>query len=283
LQNGKDVDASIAKDSVAASVNPAVTKTDKIDSEKNTGKTDSTKIITKNKPAGKKKKLEWGFNMDVGVSNIAQRLTGLLSETPSSGTAYFSAPQTNNSTATGSGFNLSGVKPGLAFSTGIFISKPFGKHLHISAGLQYSYSSTHIGVGQKIDSNKAAVQYRTGNSGHYTNQFHFIEVPVMIEKQLGRLPRFSINGGIAFSILAGSNALQYNAQKNIYDIDNSRINKTQWSLLAGFHYRLLQKKLKLEIGPQLGYDFSNIFKKELYGSRHLFFAGISTKIFFGKN
>jgi hypothetical protein len=84
-------------------------------------------------------------------------------------------------------------------------------------------------------------------------------------------------------VLAASNALLYSASKNTYFKDNSYINKTQLGLQAGFSYRLLQKSVRVEAGPQLRYGLSNIFKKELYGSAHLFMAGINARIFFHRN
>jgi Outer membrane protein beta-barrel domain len=268
------------KDTAAANNNLAATKDENKDSAINTKKQDSAAIAAKNKVAGKKKKIEWGINVNAGVSNISQSFSRLLSNTPAFDLNYLSSPTagTNNSSPAGS----SGVKPGFGFAAGIFISKSLGKNVSLLAGLNYNYLSTSLTTGGKIDTGVSVGQYRPGSTATYTNRFHFIEVPVMIEKQLGSLSRFSIEAGVAFSLLAGSNALQYDGQKNIYYVDNSYINKAQWSLQAGFNYRLLQKKIKLEIGPQFNYGINKFFKKELYGSRHLFFAGVSTRIFLGK-
>lgn len=248
--------------------------------------TDHANGTAKNKSPGKQNKMEWGINAGAGVSKIFNGFSGLLSAVPSYDPSSFAGLQSNSNSVGTPGFNnknASDVKPGFAFTTGVFINKKIGRNLKLSAAFNYNYYSTVLRTGdKKTDTSSAQLQYNTGNSRTYTNRFHFISVPVTIEKQLGSLSRFSVNGGMAFSVLAGSNALQYDGQKNSYYIDNSRINKTQWSLLAGFHYRLLQKRFKLETGPQVNYYLSNIFKKELYGSRHLFFAGISTKIFFGK-
>ena len=269
---------------------PVIAKAAIKDSLKSVSKTDSTGAVTKSKPAGKtKKKIEWGISLDGGVSKISQGLSGLFSVTRSYDMAAFSSipgNSTSNVNGSSNNNNLTGpsdVRPGFAYAAGIFISKPLGMNTRILAGLNYNYNSTNIEIGAKIDSNTGTIQYHTGHSGNYTNHFHFIEVPVMIEKQLGRASRFSVNGGIAFSLLAGSNALQYNVQKDIYNTDNGSINKTQLGLLAGFNYRVLQKTVQLEIGPQFNYNLINTFKKELYGSRHMLFAGISTKIYFRKN
>jgi Outer membrane protein beta-barrel domain len=222
-------------------------------------------------------KMEWGISVQAGVSGILNEMLGVSSALPSS---YNSNPAGNfNNLATGP----SAVKPGAAFAAGIIAHKTLGKNYRLLTALHYSYVSTRMETGTKIDSNGAAVQYHTGNAAVYTNRFYFIELPVTIQKQLGMASHFSVDAGIAVSLLSRSNALQYDQLKDIYYIDNSRINKLQLGVLAGLNYRLLQKSFSVETGPQFNYCLTNIFEKQLYGSRHLFFAGISTKIFFRKN
>jgi hypothetical protein len=280
LQDNKLADEPVVNDSATADNKPYIAKADVKDRVNNKRKPDSTKALTKTKSVVKKRKIEWGINFDAGVSKIFNGFSGLLSSVPSYDPRSYTASQLNNSPTAGTVMYASDVKTGFAFAAGILVSKDVRKNLKLMTGLNYNYFSTGLQTGSKIDSNKSAVQYRTGNSTKYVNQFHFIEVPLIAEKQFGSASHFSVDAGLAFSILTGSNTLQYDGQRNIYYVDNSRINKTQWSLLGGFNYKVSQKKLKVEIGPQINYNLSNIFQKQLYGSRHLFFAGIGTKIFF---
>lgn len=246
-----------------------------------------------NKPAAKKKKnIQWGISAGIGGSNISQKIAGAVSDVFSSSTAYTLAADRNNFQSTPgnvsngnfSPFNRAGtLKPGLSWSLNVFAGRSLGSRFKLMVGLGYSYYSMGLETGSKIDSNKALVQFSNGNTVSYTNRFHFIELPVTVQKQLGKTSRFSVNGGLAVSLLAASNALQYNAAKNIYFKDNSNINKLQLGLQAGFNYRLSQKALLVETGPQLSFGLSNIFKKETYGSMHLFFAGISTRVYFNRN
>lgn len=249
----------------------------------NNGLADSIRPLTK--PAATKNnlslkqanKMEWGISAHAGVSGILNEMLGVSSALPSS----------YNSNPGGSLNNLragpSAAKPGAAFAAGIIVRKTLGKNYWLLTGLHYSYVSTRMETGAKIDSNGAAVQYHSGNAAVYTNRFYFIELPVTIQKQLGMASHFSVDAGMAVALLSGSNALQYDQQKDVYYIDNSHINKLQLGVLAGINYRLLQKSFGVEAGPQFNYSLTNIFEKQLYGSRHLFFAGISTKIFFRKN
>lgn len=250
----------------------------------------------KKKPAVQKKKtIQWGISAGAGGSNISQgfsrSLAGAFSGSSVFDAALYRNSSQNNSTpgTVNGGTNMNSstrpaqLTPGLAWSLGIFISQPLGKGFSLKTGLGYHYYSMGLQVGNQVDSNKAMLEFRNGNTVSYTNRFHFIELPVSVEKQLGKKSRFSLNTGITVSVLAGSNALQYNASSNSYFKDNNYINKVQAGMQAGFNYRLFQKSVLVEIGPQLSYGLSNIFRKELYGSTHLFTAGIHARIFFNRN
>ncbi len=253
-------------------------------------KADSAATVAVSKrTAGKKKNIDWGFSLDAGASNISKGFSKLLTGTRVADAFSVPSSQTNNGAVFNGGTTVltepSVIKAGFAFAAGVFISKAIGNKYSLSAGIRYSYSSTHVAVGAKTDTliGNRTLDYHSGNAANYTNHFHFIELPVTIEKRLGnKNSRFSAAAGAAFSLLAGSNALQYDAGSNSYYKDNSRINTAQLLFLAGLHYRLLQKNMQLEIGPQFNYGISNLFNKDLYGSRHLFFAGIGTKISFSK-
>lgn len=245
--------------------------------------TDSNTVAKEKSASKKQQKILWGVTAAVGMSNIGQGFSGLFSGTRSYDPLAFTSTQNSSPGTVAGGFNNSSrpsaVKPGLTFSAAAFFSKPLGKNFSMAAGIGYSFYSTGIVTGAKIDT-VTSLQYRTGSTFSYTNRFHFIEVPLSFEKQLGKRSRFSLNAGLVFSMLVSSNALQYDMQKSIYYTDNSAINKAQLALLAGFRYRLFQKAFVMDAGPQIDYGLSSIFKKELYGSRHLFAAGISTRFFF---
>jgi|GEM_PF-904004 len=261
------------------------------DSIRNKNNNDSAKAIAANKPAGKtKKKIVWGISVNGGMSNISKGFSGLFSAN-----SAYASPSNSPNSSTGSGSSTvtvgpSGIKPGLYYAAGVFISKPVGNNVSVQAGLNYAYYSNHIEVGNKINSssnsNSSSVafdQYSTGSAVTYTNRFHFIELPVIVKKQLDKAAHFNIYAGMSFSLLAGTNVLLYDAQSNVYMANKSQVNKMQMGVLAGFSYRLFGRNAHpVEIGPQLNYDFSNIFKKELYGNRHLFAAGINAKVFFHK-
>jgi len=109
---------------------------------------------------------------------------------------------------------------------------------------------------------------------NYTNQYHFVEIPLGIEKQLGRKSRFSVNAGISFAWLVAIHALQYDPQTRIYFKENSYFNRAQWNVLGGIQYRLLKKeKYTLKIGPQFQYGLSGLLNRKSSYTEHAFFGG----------
>ena len=283
--NSQDNEAALP-DSAKTSI-PLVVKSSAKSIAQNKNNSDSAKAIASNKKTtATTKKITWGINLGGGISNISKGFSGLFSANPTyANVANFQ----NSSPATGGSLaGPSRIKPGLFYAAGMFVRKPVGKNFSILAGLNYVYNSNHIEVGSKINSSSSISngatpdQYSTGSASTYTNHFHFIELPVIAEKQLGKTARLNLYGGMSFSLLAATNVLVYDAQKNVYETNKSQVNKMQIGLLAGFGYRLFSNTHPVEIGPQINYDISSIFKKELYGGRHLFAAGISAKVFFHK-
>ncbi|MEO6315345.1 MAG: porin family protein [Chitinophagaceae bacterium] len=247
-------------------------------------------IAEKKKPAARKKKIEWGISVQAGSSNFSGGFSGVYSSAASyldsrviySNSSAAPGNNLNNGSSNPGGATPSVVRPGFSFAAGAFVVKKIGKQANLLAGLHYHYYSTRINVGAKVNTNISSLEYRTGDAGTYTNRFHFIEIPVTIAQQLGKASRFSINAGVAASLLAGSQAVVYNAQNNSYQQGKTYINKVQVGLLAGIDYKFFPKSVPVLVGPQINYGISNIFTKDLYGSRHLFFAGIGAKIFFSK-
>ena len=269
-------------DTVAAKA--LTVKKTETDSSGKVNKVDSSKAIAKTKTTNKtKKKIEWGINVHAGSSSVSDGFSSLFSSTPTYDASAFlsnqpSAPGNNVNAGATAASKPSDTKAGFSYGAGLFISKTLNKKLNLLAGVNYAYYSNRINVGAKSDS-LGFVLYQTGNFSSYTNRFHFIEIPVAIQFH-GK--RFALNTGLSFSMLAGSNTLLYKAQGNYYYKDNSLVNKMQLGVLAGFSYRLFPATMPVEIGPQINYNLTNIFNKDLYGSRHLFFGGINAKVFLHK-
>jgi hypothetical protein len=249
-----------------------------------------------------KKKMEWVFTANSGISGIASGLGSL----PQSTAAYdryggSNALQSSPITGTGTGAvanpvssSPSNIKPGLSLGLGASLRRHIGPRVSLEAGVLYSYYSTSVLVGKKTDSGFAstgasaayanyAYNSSTVSNTNYINRYHFIEIPLRIQQELGMRSPLSLQAGISIGRLLASNALQYDAAKNLYYKDNGVFNKTQLTFSAGMDIRLFRNRpVSLELGPRLQYGMTNLFKNSYYGSRHLLFAGLETRILLRK-
>ena len=183
---------------------------------------------------------------------------------------------------------LPSEKQSFAYFAGLQLQKPLNKTTSVFTGFRYAYSGIKITRGNPVNlpltvyvSNFYAASisnyYSAAPSGrsNYTSHYHFLEIPLGIEKQLGQKSRFSVNAGLSVTRLLGTNALQFDPQSGVYYKDDSHFNKTQWNILAGIQYNLVSKeKYSLRIGPQVQYGLTSLLNKKSPYSEHLFFGGI---------
>ena len=247
--------------------------------------TASEQMDLQKQPNKKNTKLQFGAIVQIGFSGIA---SGLFNGFGQKSLADF---VNSNSLQSGSGSaaNLppSNIKRGFSYSLGFSTRKEISSRSAISSGLQYQYYSTRIKVGTKTrDSansfSRNAISYRNDNqSQHYTNQFHFITLPLYYEYQLFKKLPLHLGGGLHLSQLISSNALHYNSTANIYYRDNSLLNKTQAGLFTRLTYKLWkQKKFSLDLGPQFNYSLTPLQKNSNAKKQHLFFMGLNTQVSF---
>ncbi|HEY4151462.1 MAG TPA: outer membrane beta-barrel protein [Chitinophagaceae bacterium] len=256
-------------------------------------KADSAEAVKK--PAQHEKKMEWVLTAHTGGAGISSGFS-LPRTSPAAYDNAFTGSSLSNITYPGTTQAAvrppSGIKPGLAFTASLSARRFLGGGFSLEAGVQYSYYSTSLQAGTIVDSSATVRQgaqrvssyYKnSGVENKYSNQYHFIEVPLRAQLQLGHRSPFSFNTGLSIGRFIGSNALQYDAPDNIYYKDNTLFNKTQLNMSAGFDIRFLQNKpLSFEAGPRLQYGVTRLFKQEIYGDRHLLFAGLEMRMFFGK-
>lgn len=242
-----------------------------------------------------KKKMEWVVTLNGGNSGISSGFSPVVKTTPAYDQSFnsLSAGIPGGGVVTGGGQYAalsprpSDIKPGLSAGLGLSLRRYMNKTLSLEAGIAYNYYSTSMLVGMQDTATAGAFSNYSFASVNrnidYTNRYHFIEIPLRLQKQLGERSPFSLQTGLSIGRLLGSNALQYDAHRNIYYKDNGAFNKTQLSFSAGMDIRLLRgRPVSFEIGPRLQYGMTNFFKKEWYGSRHLLFAGLEARIFLQK-
>ena len=240
---------------------------------------DTLKIVArKKKDSRKKNKMKWGITAGPGLSSVSEKFIQKGYLYPSNA----SAPIVPNYPV------LPSEKTSFAYFAGLQLQKPLNKTTSVFTGIRYAYSGIKITRGNPVNlpltvylSNYYAANissyYSAVPSGksNYTSHYHFLEIPLGIEKQLGQKSRFSVNAGLSVTRLLATNALQFDPQSGVYYKDDSHFNKTQWNILAGIQYNLVSKeKYSLRIGPQVQYGLTSLLNKKSPYSEHLFFGGI---------
>jgi hypothetical protein len=259
--------------------------------------------IAKVQPEKKKKssKWQWGIQAEAGYSGVTDDgLFSLEKEAPVADLA--AAPQFG-----GSAINYapqfprpvtkpSSITMGPAFSVGGFVQRTLSKRLSLSAGLQYSYLSSRMVVGSKVNSNRTVNRapstsqlvssYYNGNySQEYTNKYHFIELPITLHTRLNKGKRLPLiwDAGFSVSKLLTTTALHYDGLGGVYYEDNALFNKLQWAVSTGFNFGLFpQSKHPVMIGPMIRYNVSDLLKKDYAIGQYLWSAGLRASVLIKK-
>ncbi len=237
--------------------------------------TDTITTVATTKEKKRIQKCSYGIHAAVGISNVT---SGLFNST----NAALYADAYSNSTG-GNVNSPDSAAPGnpshsIAFSAGLFVKKSLGKNWNLNTGLYYSYHSNKILVGSKVDSainlnindkNIASDNfYRGGRSENYTNKFHLLQIPLLVQYKLPvKLPVY-LEAGATVSYLMHSNALQYNGSKAAYFTDAAVFNKLLFSLNAGAGIYLAQKTFPFSIGYRFNYNLNSV-TKQTFGKQHL--------------
>ena len=248
--------------------------------------------------------LKWGFSGSVGMSNLSEGgffsgIFDILGVEKAMVADVSPIPNTgSNAGPAAVVYQPSEIEKGLSFSLGAFFQKNITKRISISTGLEYRFYSTHIRVGNRVDS-FAMVQNAFGSmninqyyraapvpaSQEYTNRFHFVELPLSGHLQLNKGNRLPIfwNAGISLSYLVSTSVLHFDSRTGLYYKDNDLLNRLQTGMSTGFAVTLLNaSRLSVQLGPQFQYNFTDLMKQQVSGGKHLFYFGLNTRVFLNK-
>jgi hypothetical protein len=241
----------------------------------------TTHTAVKKNEAGKSKNKKWTLWAQVS-GGISATGSSYLSSVPSSAYYYQSLADASTGGSAPPNFSVhsaSLMHRGASIFAGISASRAFNRRWSMVAGLQYRYLSTSMPVTLQNDS------VMTGNAKRYKNKFHFISLPLSIQYIAGvnnKLPVY-LHTGFALSMLAGTNALQFDNRNGYYYADNGMFKKMQAGIHAGASINLRHSKHRpLLVGPLIEYSLSPIADKGLYGNTHYSFIGLQLKQQLGK-
>jgi hypothetical protein len=303
---------------------PAAKKNDLASQQSTKKKTKPAAPLTP-KPARKPSSWSFGIVAEGGASHISKGSPfSLLSKKNNEpeDLAYSSpAPANQNLYGGPAGFTQvpekksPPLKSGLSWSAGGFVQKQLSKRISLSAGVQYSYFSTKMHVGEFMRyaisvSNASYDQvvsdfYQGSRSAYnvggglnttsyprppqdheYVNKYHFLEIPVkihwLVTNEEAALPVI-VDGGLSVSRLLHSNALHYDGTNDVYYRDSDYFNKIQAGITAGVNVALFNNsKHPVWIGPTIKYQLSNLITSDLSGGQHLWSFGLGAKFFLKK-
>lgn len=187
----------------------------------------------------------------------------------------------------------SAVRPAAAYQLGIAISRKLNHRLTAVSGIRYAYFANRISVGETVNTavpvyndrmerlNATAIYTGNGKKVDYTNQYHFLQLPLELGIDLDRKQRFNLQSGLVIGYLVHSNALQYNHVSGVYYSDNSAIRKWQAGLSSRVTYRIMNnRQFTMDLGPFIQYQLSPLYNSPQ--SRHLMATGLSGRILLKK-
>lgn len=254
--------------------------------------------ITSNKKQTQKTKANknWQFGITAfyGRSDMFENLLGIkLNSAPAN---YNADPSTVSGFPRNPVTVSKDIKAKGAFSLGVAVKKNFSSKSNLTIGLQYSEFQTEIETGVMEDSvavfrfnNLSAAPaanlntyYKPGAGYPRKNSYSFIQVPVIYEHSITKNKLLNWNAGASLSRLVTSNALVYDSYNQAYYHNNDLFRKTHITLLAGANTQFNLGQTLIHFGPQFQYGLTNLFKRNDYGSEHLFSWGLQAKIFLKK-
>jgi hypothetical protein len=179
------------------------------------------------------------------------------------------------------------IEDGISFGTGLVARKQLNKRFAFQTGLQYLYMSTKIKIGVRTSgsalNSSAGYQYAftPASLNDYTNSYHFISVPALIEYQLLKRKPLKVHAGLSFHHLAFTNALHFDNTSKLYVKDKDEFNTNQVFSEFGLDYAVPIKNMTLSAGPHLRYSLEEL---EFDGkNKHLVSVGVKATLMFQKN
>jgi hypothetical protein len=173
--------------------------------------------------------------------------------------------------------SASSPKNSIGFNAGIILKKEITPKTFFTTGLNYTYYTNSIMIGNQLPGGNYS---SAGMLSSYRNNFHFLELPAIMQFQVIKSHKFPLNFSTGFTIrqLLASDAVQY--KSGIYEVDNSLFNKTQFGFSAGVTATFFKK---MSVGPYYNYGINSLAKDGFYGKKHLNFLGVKADFIFQKN
>jgi hypothetical protein len=259
-------------DTTAVANNPVPVSAKSPDSLADSGKT----------TAKKKDKSSWTFGLtgNAGASGISQPFGNQTT------VAY--GPSSSPGTSGNPSYAVQPPSPvaGFSFSAGAFVQRTLSGRISISGGLNYHYFSAKTTVGNLVSNSgstyNANLTYFSGayytNTGSYshTDQFHFIELPVLVDFTLNKSKKSPLiwEAGFSFAYLLSSDYLYFDPYAKVYYKNDGVLNKDQWNLSTALMIGWNINQGRFLLGPQVQYGISGLLNSSQAYSQYLYSFGL---------
>jgi hypothetical protein len=231
---------------------------------------------------------KFGLSTNTGLSEISPAFHNSSSNNfasnvpPNSGASNYTGP--------------SKISTGFSFSAGLLVTRNLSKRIFLSAGINYHYYSVTFQTGTPVDSSVLVLYsasalpvaingfYRNGNVQTYTNQYHFIELPLSVNFQLNKNEKQPLiwEAGFSLSYLLKGNALEYDASSNVYVKNNALFNRTQLNTATAILFGIPLGRSELLLGPQIQYGLSSLLKSAAGDPQHFLSYGLKISFLMSK-
>jgi hypothetical protein len=243
-----------------------------------------------------KKKWQFGFSFELGASDLRTSLIPGTGNQQKSALAVF---QTSPGVVTIP--RASEERTGAAFSIKSFAQKNISKRLAVQAGINYSYFSTIINVGNRVDATRALnyvardVQVVSGfyNStaassvkNHYINRYHLAGLYGQLNWRITDWKKKAAiywNNGLSINQLFASNALVYDQTGSVYYKNFDAFQKQMAGISSALSFRFYNtSKLSITAGPFMQYYLTPQLKEAGPDNKHFRNYGINMQVLFKK-
>ena len=294
VAGAEELSARDGKDSHQSNDSAAAKKSDPITENKSPVKDSVSNQAATAKKTEKKKSGGWkiGYTGSVGFSNVNQDLFKSISSSNTVSYAVAAPGTPSGQPLSNNNYSSSEVSTGFSFGAGVFVNRDLSKRFSVSGGLGYHYYSTKIQTGTYVSNtnllslSNASVNsfYTNGNTNAYTNQYHFIELPVTLNFQLNKSKKRPViwEAGLSLSWLFSTNALYYDPSHNVYFENDDLMNRTQLNGITAIMVGFPLGKSALQLGPQLQYGFTGLLKNSSGNPGHLIYYGLKISFIPGK-
>lgn len=242
------------------------------------------------------KKIKWMLDLSAGISSSTE---GALIKTsnPMADQLYSASPIISNGSLSQATAPPSAINPGFSFRVGWLGELKLNKRSSLISGLQYAYKSNHIQVGAYKDTSfsfsnfasqsvRVNAVYRGWDRKDYTNHYHFIQLPIIYQLQLGKGNKLPVmwNIGAGLNYLVANKSLLYSsAQGGMYYKDKDAYNRFSFNLNTAFYLKFgSQRKFSWMVGPEVSLDMSRLVKDAYGNKQYLLYGGVTGRIYIPK-